>query len=193
MVWALGLAPLKSNLTKPAPSLAFALADADNGAVRVEWKGQTVLTADVLLAAPTDPEERSALEEGMDFLRDALKDGPRWSNAVKKEAREADISEITLKRAKEALGVRSEKEADGSWTWRLPEGKENKGVQAQQGDPLDPLPTAESLPADQEGQGDQEAQGDQVRSDDRLATADNGHRLARTKAGAEAVGRQTSS
>ena len=117
----------------------------------------------------------------MDFLRYALKDGPRWSNAVKKEASEADISEITLKRAKGALGVRSEKEADGSWTWRLPEGKEIKGVQALQDDPLEPLPTTEPLPADQEGQGDQEAQGDQVRSDDRLPITDNGHHLTRQR------------
>ena len=39
---------------------------------------------------------------------------------VKKNAREADIAERTLKRAKAALGIRSEKESDGSWTWSLP-------------------------------------------------------------------------
>jgi hypothetical protein len=117
------LAPLKSNLAQPASSLAFSLTEADNGAVRVEWLGETTYTADALLSAPIDPEERSALGEAKDFLRDALKDAPRWSKAVKKEASEADISEITLKRAKRELGVRSEKEADGSRTWRLPEDK----------------------------------------------------------------------
>ncbi len=39
---------------------------------------------------------------------------------VKKNAREADISERTLKRAKQELRVKSEKESDGSWTWSLP-------------------------------------------------------------------------
>ena len=138
------LAPLKSNLAAPAPSLAFALATADNGAVRVEYKGETSHTADALLAAPTDPEERSALDEAAEFLRDALKDGPVSAKQVKKEARDADVTEITLKRAKAALGVKSEKEADGSWTWTLRAGrqgdhKERGDPQASNGDPLDPL------------------------------------------------------
>ena len=114
------LAPLKCNLARPAASLAFGLAEADEGAVRVDWKGETPHTADTLLAAPLDPEERSALEEAKEFLREALKDGPRWSKVVQDEARELGISEITLKRAKKELAVRSEKEADGSWTWLLP-------------------------------------------------------------------------
>jgi RecA-family ATPase len=117
------LAPLKSNLAQPAPSLAFSLTGADNGAVRVKWMGATSYTADTLLSAPIDPEERSALDEAKGFLRDALKDTPRWSNAVKEEASGVGISEITLKRAKRELGVSSEKEADGSWTWRLPQDK----------------------------------------------------------------------
>jgi len=169
------LAPLKSNLARPAPSLAFELIEAENSAVRVEWKGETPLTAEALLSVPVDPEERSALGEAKEFLSEALKDGPRWSKAVNKEARDADISEITLKRAKSELGVRSEKEADGSWTWRLPEGKGIEGAQAPKDDPLDPLesPSAtEPLSARQEGQGDQEAQGGQVRDDERLASPD---------------------
>ena len=111
------LAGLKSNLSELAPSLTFALAEAANGAVRVEWKGETTHTASALLAAPADPEKRSALDEAKEFLRDALGDGcPRWSKAVKREAREAHIAEITLKRAKDELGVDSVKEADG-WYW----------------------------------------------------------------------------
>lgn len=135
------LASLKSNLAKPAPSLTFALLESDNGAVRVEWKGETLHTAAALLAAPTDPEERSALDEAAAFLRDVLRDGPVWSVQVKKEAREADITEITLKRAKDAVGVRSQKEGDGSWSWALPE--KTRSSQATQDDPLerlDPLP-----------------------------------------------------
>jgi AAA domain-containing protein len=171
------LASLKSNLACPAPSLAFELREADNGAVRIEWKGATPHTADVLLSAPVDPEERSALDEAKEFLRDELKDSPVWSNQVKKDAREAGISEMTLKRAKSALGVRSEKEADGTWSWRLPESKGLKGSQASEDDlldPLEPLPTTASLPASQEDQGDQQAQGDQVRGDERFGTAGNG-------------------
>jgi len=159
------LAGLKSNLGPLAPSLAFALAEAANGAVRVEWRGQTPHDAAALLAAPADPEERSALEEAAEFLRDALGGGPRWSKAVKEEARGDGISEITLKRAKGMVGVRSVKEADGSWTWRLPGSKGIAGEQAPNDEPLDrlePLPTNETLAEGQEGQGDQEAQGDRL-------------------------------
>jgi hypothetical protein len=170
------VASVKSNLGPPASSLAFTLSQAANGAVGVEWKGVTSLSAAALLAAPVDPEERSALDEAKEFLCDVLGDGPRWSKAVTKEAREARISEITLKRAKSELGVRSEKEAEGSWSWRLPESKGIKGGQAPKDDLLDPL---ESLPnkwpllESQEDQGDQ---GDQIRGDERLATEGNGHR-----------------
>jgi RecA-family ATPase len=101
------LAPLKSNLAQPASSLAFSLTGADNGAVRVKWLGETTYTADALLSAPLDPKGCSALDEAKEFLRDALKDAPRWSNAVKKEASKVGISEITLKRAKRELGVSS--------------------------------------------------------------------------------------
>jgi hypothetical protein len=153
------LARIKGNLAKPVPSLAFALTEAPNGAVRVEWKGETAHTAAALLAAPTDPEEKSALAEASEFLRDVLRRGPVWSVQVKEQARDAGISEFTLKRAKSALGVISEKEGDGSWSWRLPD-QASKGIAdtpASGDDPLDPL---DSLPIDKGDEPDH--RGDQV-------------------------------
>lgn len=170
------LAVLKSNLGPLSSSLAFSLAEATNGAVRVEWKGETSHTAATLLAGPVDPEERSALYEAKEFLRDALEGSPRWSKAVKKEGREASISEITLRRAKDALGIRSEKEADG-WYWQLPESKGIKGGQVSKDDPLDPLADKGTPLESQEDQGDQEDQGTQLGSDERFAHHDgNRHR-----------------
>jgi RecA-family ATPase len=52
------LASQKNNLAEAPPSLEFALAEAYNGAVRVEWKGETPLKANALLAAPVSEEER---------------------------------------------------------------------------------------------------------------------------------------
>jgi AAA domain len=144
------LAALKSNLSKPASSLMFVLAEASNGAVRVEYKGETHHRADALLAAPTDPEECSALDEAMEFLRDELGDGPVWNKQVRKETRKAEISEATLRRAKTALGVRSVKEADGSWSWSLPE--KDQGVQPEHHEAQalrdEQLEHLESLPID---------------------------------------------
>jgi RecA-family ATPase len=62
------LASQKSNLAEAPPSLAFALAEASNGAVRVEWKGETPLKANALLAAPVSEEERRE----MMALREAI-------------------------------------------------------------------------------------------------------------------------
>jgi hypothetical protein len=128
------LARVKNNLASPVPSLAFELTGTAEGSVRVEWKGETHHAADALLVAPTDPEERSALEEAIAFLREELGHGPVWSVEVKKGARKAEVSEATLKRAKTTLGVRSTKEAGGSWSWSLP-GVER--AQARQGERLE--------------------------------------------------------
>ncbi len=134
------LAPQKNNLAKPAPSLAFVLEEAPNGAVRVEWKGETAHTADSLLAAPANPKRRSAREEAMEFLRDTLAAGPVRSEEVEKAARAGKISESTLKRAKKDLGVVAKKEGgNGPWSWWLPEGKGTKEDQASKSGPLEPL------------------------------------------------------
>ena len=120
------LASVKSNLAAPAPSLVFGLEPAENGAVRVSWKGESTLDASALLSAPTDPEERSVLQEAKDLLRDVLSEGLVPASEVKQEARSADISERTLKTAKRELGVVTRREGEagkrggGRWVWELP-------------------------------------------------------------------------
>jgi len=121
------LAPLKTNLAPPAPSLAFILTAADNGAVRVEWKEQTHLDAAALLSAPADHEERSTLSEAQDFLREVLAAGPVPAAEVQAEAKDAGISTRTLDRARREIGVESKREGEpgkrggGTWRWSLPE------------------------------------------------------------------------
>jgi hypothetical protein len=123
------LASIKSNLAAPAPSLVFALESTESGAVRVEWKGETGLDASALLSAPTDHEERSALSEAQEFLREILAAGGVLAREAQDEARNAGISERTLKRARSSLGVVAERKGEpgqqggGRWYWRLPEVK----------------------------------------------------------------------
>jgi hypothetical protein len=97
-----------------------------------------------------------------------LAEGPVAAERVKKDARGAGVSERTLKRAKRALGVRSEKEGDGSWSWVLPEG-ESQGGQAPTAGPLGTVGPLgkdanvkqfESAYLKEEGQGGQEGQPD---------------------------------
>jgi hypothetical protein len=113
------LAHNKQNLSKPAASLVFKVETAPNGVARIDWRGQSELSAGQILRPPADEEDKSALMEAKEFLQDELKDGPMAAKQVNKNARDAGISERTLKRAKHALRVDSAKESDGSWTWSL--------------------------------------------------------------------------
>jgi hypothetical protein len=121
------LASIKSNLAPPAPSLVFGLSSTESGAVRVDWKGESNLDAAALLSAPTDHEERSALSEAQEFLREVLSGGPQAASDVKREADSAGIAKRTLDRARQSLDVVSEREGEpgkrggGKWYWRLPE------------------------------------------------------------------------
>jgi hypothetical protein len=91
------------------------------------YEGLSGATAGQLLRVPADEEEKSALAEAKEFLISELRPHPMSAKQVKKDAEEADIAWRTLKRAKQALGVRSEKESDGSWTWSLPSEKAEGG------------------------------------------------------------------
>jgi hypothetical protein len=120
------LASTKHNLSKAAPSLVFCVGTAPNSAARVIWGGTSSLSADDILRESPDPEEMSALARAKEFLLEELEDGPVAANRVRKDARALDISERTLKRAKEVLRVGSKKQSDGSWSWVLPD-KEPEG------------------------------------------------------------------
>jgi hypothetical protein len=165
------LAGQKNNLSLPCVSLAYGIETAENGAARILYKGVSEATAGQLLKIPANEEEKSALLEAKDFLLDELRDGPMGAKQVRRSAHQADISERTLKRAKQILGIKSEKESDGSWTWILPSKGGEEG-QAPTPDPLGPVgPLAKDANVNQfesaylreEGQGGQEGQGNHER------------------------------
>lgn len=91
----------------------------------MSWQGPTRHTATALLAEQADGEDRSALEEAKDFLREALTDGPRPAREVQKEAEQAGIAERTMRRARTALSIKPAKigrpgEKEQRWFWSLP-------------------------------------------------------------------------
>lgn len=114
------LAQVKNSLAPLGPSLAFELRDG-----KLFWCGMSQVTAEALLAPPRSEEEKSALEETVDFLQEALGDGPRPAEEVLKEARKLNIAERTLNRAKAQAGVRvyrvgaAGKRGGGTWYWDL--------------------------------------------------------------------------
>lgn len=120
------LAVSKSNLSAQRPALAYRLTDnAALDVATVTWEGATDHKASQLLAISTD-EEKGALGEAMEFLRDVLDSGAMGSKEVLKQARDAGVSERTLRRAKKDLRVVARKvgavdSRDQHWTWELPE------------------------------------------------------------------------
>ncbi len=113
-------APIKNNLAPMPPSLSFGVEDC-NGVARIRWLGESSHGADALLVIPASAEERSALDEAKDFLRDILSAGPVEARIVQREARETGIKDATLRRAKKALGIVVQKEGyQGAWSWAFP-------------------------------------------------------------------------
>ena len=113
------LVQVKSNLGQFGPSLGYTI-EAD-GTFR--WTGESELTSAALLAPESNDGGAGAMAEAKNFLSSALAQGARLAKDVEAEARQEDISERTLKRAKKELRVQSRKcGMTGAWEWALPEG-----------------------------------------------------------------------
>lgn len=120
------LARIKGNLGPNAPSLRYKpVGDpADEDAPPwIEWHGVSDKTADELVAAPDQP--RSAIEDAKAWLTLHLSGGPVEVKELMADARAEGYAEITVRRAKDALGVCVAKEKGqmgGPWKWSLPKG-----------------------------------------------------------------------
>jgi hypothetical protein len=79
------LASQKSNLAEAPSSLEFALAEAYNSAVRVEWKGETSLKANALLATPVSEDERREMMALSNAVTELLKENDgEWQGQPQK-------------------------------------------------------------------------------------------------------------
>jgi hypothetical protein len=121
------IAPIKSNLSKPPPALRYRLqSHPGTDVARVVWDQSPVTfdAAGLLAAAAGNEEDRSALQEAVDWLADLLALGPKAAADVLKDARRDGLSETTVKRAKARLGVQSQREGFGPGShvvWFLPD------------------------------------------------------------------------
>ncbi len=116
------LVHIKSNLAMAGPAIGYELRGGG-----FYWTGDSDLTATRILAAEDTGDGKSARDEAADFLRDELRDGPVEAAQVWRDAREAGLSEITVKRAKAILGVITRRQGEtgkrggGKFTWELPD------------------------------------------------------------------------
>ena len=132
------LLKMKNNHSAEADGLVFKLdvvpVLCDSGElVRVpcvEWLGATKLSAAQLMlqqqrrAHGEKPEdERKRTAEAIEFLRMCLADGPRPGQTVRDDALALGLSDRTLTRARQKLGIKPEKpkgKKDAPWIWALP-------------------------------------------------------------------------
>jgi hypothetical protein len=114
------LVHVKSSLAPLGPSLGYELREG-----QLLWTGVSDITAEAMLRPNQPEEERSAVEEAADFLRDFLADGEQPTTEVIRSAKRAGIQEKTLRRAKQGL-VKARKSPatgqsyrDAPWVWFL--------------------------------------------------------------------------
>jgi len=84
----------------------------------IEWLGPVDYHADEITVAQS-PNRAKARQAAEDWLSEYLADGPKLQTDVVAAAAKAGHSFSTLRRAKAAIGVESEKRFDKKWSWEL--------------------------------------------------------------------------
>jgi AAA domain len=126
---------------------------------RVLWLGEVEISATGLLAGPEDPDARSERDEAVEFLVQLLKGagGSMPAKAAKQAARDADIAERTLTRARQRAGISARRTGfPAESLWVLPDRDVQSGQSGQPQDagptgPTDKTDTAEQLLRDELG------------------------------------------
>ncbi|MHC4698247.1 MAG: AAA family ATPase [Planctomycetota bacterium] len=109
---------IKCNIAPDPTGLSFTIEDKGDVGL-IHWSADPVtITADEALETEK-PRARTARADAIDWLAETLVLGPMHSDRLKDAADDEGLSWSTLKRAKDELGIRARKRADG-WYWELP-------------------------------------------------------------------------
>jgi hypothetical protein len=119
---------VKNNLGPLPDGIGYSIQGATIGdgieTCHIEWDNDPVdITANEAIRAAKGTTSASKLQEAEDFLNDCLKNGePVAAETVYAKAEQQGLSTRTLKRAKEKIGIISQKNGffGGGWTWKLP-------------------------------------------------------------------------
>jgi hypothetical protein len=93
-------------------------------APHILWQPKHVeVTATEAMQAAADDRSPAQIESAMHFLTDLLSEGAVEHSEVDEAAEVEKLSNATLRRASERLGIEKRKQKgvkDGKWYWRLP-------------------------------------------------------------------------
>lgn len=118
--------PVKFNIGKKPDGLAYKIIENEQKQPVVAWETEPInVDADEALTPDgTTAPERNEAEQ---FLLQILNDGAVRSKEIWKEAGQQKISDSTLKRAKQKLGIKAQRigiegeQGGGKWYWKLPD------------------------------------------------------------------------
>ena len=134
--------PLKNNIGNDREGFAYAIEGVDlSGGIttsRVVFDPTPIEISaeDALQTSRDDTDDAGAIGDAKSFLLQLLRDGPKAVKFIFKEAEAANVSEITLRRAKARLKIEATKsQMTGGWVWSLP----TKGDQPSRHDDHDHL------------------------------------------------------
>jgi len=155
------LASTSSNLGPEPPSLLYEIDAASVTGdtqesietARIVHIGESAADGAALLGG-VDDDAKAERDEAVRFLRVELADGKRSAKEIQDAAKAAGVGPGSLKRAKRALAVKSDKDGfQGGWVWRLPEGDDAKGTAPPSLKPSPSSPSAigAELPANEVG------------------------------------------
>ncbi len=113
------VAHLKHSCSAKGKSHAFGLPEGV-----FTWMGESDLTEHDLVAAAPSRDERTSLDDAVEFLEGELAEGPEPAEELLRRAEKLGIPERTLRRAQRKLGVMANRESSGNggagrWIWRL--------------------------------------------------------------------------
>ena len=133
--------PVKSNLSEPAPALAFRLTDG-----RFTWDEQPPADVDVdEVFGGVHSDDQVEREDAKAFLLEVLADGPVPSKEIERDAKANGIAQRTLFRAKSSLSVQATRIGfgpGGAWQWRLPVDDSSKAATREPSNTAIPNPVA---------------------------------------------------
>ena len=93
----------------------------------IEWTGETDMDPNEVLSQKQARTRSPRLMDAMDFLEEQLQSGPMRQTEIQKVADRADLSMITVRRAKKELGIRSNRDQfSGGWKWYTKEQLDQK-------------------------------------------------------------------
>lgn len=123
------LARAKSNIGPDGGGVSYAMRTADLGngitTSHVEWTGTLEGSARTILGEVEGPQEdgpKAAREQAAEWLSDLINiNGPLPTKVIYKKAQAAGISKKSLRTAREALGIVTQKAGfDTGWEWSFP-------------------------------------------------------------------------